>query len=254
MRHVATTRYVVPLREGGSLPAIVEGADLGLYVMKFRGAGQGPKALVAELLGAVLGRAMGLNAPEAVLMTLPKELARNEPHDEIRDLLHASIGLNLGLDYLPGAITFDPHVPPAPDALMASKIVAFDAFMMNVDRTVRNPNLLEWHGRLWAIDHGAALYFHHGGLDWLTAAQSGFGIIAQHVLLPFATQLEEAWVQMAPTLTDEVLRAAVEQIPNGWLGESSEALKAGYLQFFAARLSHGPKLIEEASRARARLL
>src|SRR6185437_11040549 len=159
LRTVRATRYVVPLREGGSLPAIVAADDLGLYVVKFRGAGQGPKVLVAELIAGEIGRVLGLRVPEIVFIRLSSVFGRAEPDDEIRELLNASVGLNLALDYLPGSITFDPAVAPPPPSDVASALVCFDAFVMNIDRTPRNPNLLDWHGQLWPIDHGASLYF-----------------------------------------------------------------------------------------------
>ena len=161
MRTVRATRYVTPLREGGSLPAIVEGDDDGLYVAKFRGAGQGPKALVAEVIAGGLARAAGLRTPELVALELDPALGRNEPDYEIRMLLRGSVGTNLGVDYLPGSVTFDPLVGPAPDPALASLVVALDAWVANVDRTPRNTNLLLWHGALWLIDHGASLGFHH---------------------------------------------------------------------------------------------
>jgi hypothetical protein len=174
MRTVTATRYVTPLREGGSLPAIVEADDSGLYVVKFRGAGHGTKALVAEVVTGELARAAGLRVPELVRIEVAESLGRNEPDPEIRDLLRASVGSNLGLDYLPGSITFDPVAGPAPAAGEASDIVWFDAFTSNVDRTARNPNLLCWHGRLWLIDHGAALYFHHAWDDEVARSRSPF--------------------------------------------------------------------------------
>src|SRR5262245_17055105 len=168
LRKVRATRYVTPLREGGSLPAIVEADDEGLYVLKFRGAGQGPLALVAELVAGEIGRALGLSVPEIVLVEVDAVLGRNEPDEEIRDLLKASTGLNLALDYLPGATMFDPAAGDIADSPTASLAVVFDAFVTNIDRTVKNPNLLMWHRKLYFIDHGAALYFHH---DWKQTAE-----------------------------------------------------------------------------------
>jgi len=185
LRTVRATRYVTPLREGGSLPAIVEADDDGLYVMKFRGAGQGAKALVAELIAGELARALGLPVPEIVFIELDPELARTEPDPEIQDLIRASAGLNLALDYLPGSITFDPLVDK-PERELASSVVWFDAYTTNVDRTPRNTNLLVWHRQLWLIDHGAALYFHHDWLNYLQRSRSPFKQIKEHVLLPFA--------------------------------------------------------------------
>ena len=173
MRTVTATRYVSPLREGGSLPAIVEGSDDGLYVLKFRGAGQGPKALIAELVAGEIARACGLPVPEIVFMTLDPELARTEPDPEIQELIRASGGLNLALDYLPGSVTFDP-VADRPDGALASRIVWLDAYTSNVDRTARNANMLMWHRKLWLIDHGAALYFHHAWADGSDRSASPF--------------------------------------------------------------------------------
>jgi hypothetical protein len=191
MRTVTATRYVTPLREGGSLPALVEADDEGLYVLKFRGAGQGRKALVAELIAGELARAAGLAVPEIVFIELDVELARTEPDPEIQDLIRASAGLNLALDYLPSAVAFDPLVH-APDAALASAVVWHDAFVSNVDRTPRNTNLLMWHRRLWLIDHGAALIFHHQWDGYLERSTSPFPSIKDHVLLPGASELAEA--------------------------------------------------------------
>src|SRR5213596_940751 len=205
LRTVRATRYVTPLREGGSLPAIIEADDLGLYVLKFRGAGQGPLALVAELIAGEIGRALGLNVPELVLVEVDAALGRNEPDEEIRDLLRASVGLNLALDYLPGSTMFDPAARDTADARLASQVVWFDAFVTNVDRTARNPNIIYWHKTLYLIDHGAALYFHH---DWENAAEqfagSAFPAIRDHVLLPWAQAIEEVsgtlGVRLNPTV------------------------------------------------------
>ena len=189
LRTIRATRYVTPLREGGSLPAIIEADDLGLYVLKFRGAGQGPLALVAELIAGEIGRALGLNVPELVFVEVDAAFGRNEPDEEIRDLLRASVGLNLALDYLPGSTMFDLAAGDTADARLASQVVWFDAFVTNVDRTVKNPNLLYWHKALYLIDHGAALYFHH---NWQNAEQfveSAFPLIRDHVLLPWAAVL-----------------------------------------------------------------
>src|SRR5512143_519471 len=188
VRTVTATRYVTPLREGGSLPAIVEADDDGMYVLKFRGAGQGPKALIAELVGGEIGRALGLPVPEIVFIELDPELARTEPDPEIQALIRASAGLNLALDYLPGAVMFDP-IAEQLDADLASSIVWLDGFVTNVDRTARNTNLLMWHRRLWLIDHGAALYFHHTATSSLERSRDPFPMIKDHVLLPRASCL-----------------------------------------------------------------
>src|SRR5580693_6991139 len=211
IRTVAASRYVTPLREGGSLPAIIEADDDGLYVLKFRGAGQGPKALIAELLAGEVARIAGLPVPEIVFVELPAELARTEPDAEIQSLIQASVGLNIGLDYLPGSVTFDPLVY-VPDAQLASAIVWFDAFVCNVDRTVRNVNMLIWHHRLWLIDHGAALYFHHAWTHGDQQAAKPFVLINDHVLLKFAAVLEEVDAEMARILTPAKFAALVQLI------------------------------------------
>src|SRR4051794_22774708 len=190
LRTVYATRYVTPLREGGSLPAIVEGDDLGLYVLKFRGAGQGVLALAAELIGGEIGRALGLHVPELVFIDVDEALGRNEGDPEIRELLQASTGRNLALDYLPGSIMFDPAADLPPESSIASSAVWFDAFITNVDRTARNPNLLYWHKSLYFIDHGAALYFQHDWRDIPEKARSRFAAIRHHVLLPWASDIE----------------------------------------------------------------
>lgn len=257
MRTIHVTRYVTPLREGGSLPAIVEADDAGLYVMKFRGAGQGTKALIAELVAGEIARALGLLVPEIVFAQLDPVLGRNEPHDEIRDLLKASGGLNLALDYLPGSLAFDPLVPGPLEPLLASSIVWFDAFVMNVDRTPRNPNLLAWHKRLWLIDHGAALYFHHAWTNYRESSRSPFAAIKDHVLLPFAGALAEAGALLRAKLDEPRLAAIVAGVPDEWLAgepafESPQALRAAYVDFLCRRLEASTTFLEEASRARAR--
>src|SRR5262250_2007010 len=204
MRTVQATRYVTPLREGGSLPAIVEADDDGMYVLKFRGAGQGPKALIAELLAGEIARAAGLLVPEIVFVDLDPELARTEPDPEIQDLMRASVGVNLGLDYLPGSVAYDP-VAEKPSADLASSIVWFDAFVTNVDRTARNTNMLMWHRRLWLIDHGASLYFHHKWDSYLERIHDPFPLIKDHVLLKLAAALPEADVNMSGLITPEVV-------------------------------------------------
>ena len=260
MRTVQVTRYCTPLREGGSLPAIVEADDAGLYVLKFRGAGQGAKVLVAELICGELARALGLPVPELVFAELDPVLGRNEPDDEIRDLIKASPGLNLALDYLPGSITFDPVVAAFPvEPLLASSIVWFDAFVMNVDRTPKNPNMLSWHKKLWLIDHGAALYFHHAWTDYRERARSPFAAIRDHVLLPQATALPEAEASLKARLTPALIEETVAQVPDVWLElepgfDTRAALRAAYLDFFRLRLESTQVFSEEASRARARLV
>lgn len=258
LRTVCATRYVTPLREGGSLPAIVEASDSGLYVLKFRGAGQGPLALVAELIAGEIGRALGLKVPEVVLIEVDSALGRNEEDPEIRDLLRASVGLNLAVDYLPGSAMFD-AASDSVDADLASATVWFDAFVTNVDRTPRNPNLLWWHKVLHLIDHGAALYFQHNWESLETMAGSRFPAIRDHVLLRWASRLEEADRRLRPQLGESLFTQVVRQIPEDWLvaapdGVTPEARRAGYVQFLTRRLAASPAFLEEAVRARAQLV
>jgi hypothetical protein len=260
LRTINVTRYILPLREGGSLPAIVEGDDQGMYVLKFRGAGQGSKALIAELVAGELARALDLPVPEIVFAQLDAELARTEGDPEIQHLIRASAGLNVALDYLPGAVAFDP-LAEEPDALLASRIVWFDAFTSNVDRTPRNTNLLVWHRKLWLIDHGAALYFHHGwtGGDAVTnseRARDAFARIKDHVLLPLATQLEAADAASVARLDARTLQTIVASIPDAWLvpeGDRADAaaMRDAYLEYFARRLQAPRAFVEEAIRARS---
>src|SRR5581483_5245165 len=257
LRTVKATRYVVPLREGGSLPAIVEADDLGLYVVKFRGAGQGSLALVAELIAGEIGRALGLNVPELVFIEIDGLLGRNEPDAEIRELIKKSEGLNLALDYLPGSTMFDPAARDAAPADVASMIVWFDAFTMNVDRTPRNANLLVWHHKLYCIDHGAALFFHH---SWGTRAQkveAPFREIEQHILLPWATQIAQAVALAQARLSPSALQEIVAQVPAAWLapmGGDSDEIRAGYIDFLRARLAAAAIFEKEAIRAHARIV
>ncbi|HEX8708551.1 MAG TPA: HipA family kinase [Pyrinomonadaceae bacterium] len=255
LRTITATRYVTPLREGGSLPAIVEADDDGLYVLKFRGAGQGPKALIAELVVGELGRALGLPVPEIVFVELDPALARTEPDPEIQDLIRASAGINLALDYLPGSITFDPLVE-SPDPALASAIVWFDAYTTNVDRTARNTNLLVWHRRLWLIDHGAALYFHHNWTGYLERSRSPFPLIKEHVLLPFAGQLASADAVMSEKVTPELLRDLLGLIPDEWLTADPQFAgtaeqRAAYADYLLARLALPRDFVKEAADARA---
>ncbi|UFP95324.1 HipA family kinase [Gloeobacter morelensis] len=254
IRTVNATRYVTPLREGGSLPAIVEADDDGMYVLKFRGAGQGPKALVAELVAGEIARACGLPVPEIVFVELDPELARTEPDPEIQHLISASAGLNLALDYLPGSVTFDP-VAVQPDADLASAIVWFDAYVTNVDRTPRNTNMLMWHRRLWLIDHGAALYFHHTWKNYLERSREPFAMIKDHVLLRFADTLGEADLQMTGRVTPEVIDGVIRCIPDAWLtGDSpfvnGEQHREAYRGYLRRRLELPRPFLEEAIRAR----
>jgi hypothetical protein len=256
LRTVMATRYVTPLREGGSLPAIVEADDDGMYVLKFRGAGQGPKALIAELVAGKIARAAGLPVPEIVFIDLDPELARTEPDPEIQHLIRASAGLNLGLDYLPGAVAFDPVVEK-PDADLASSIVWFDAYVTNVDRTPRNPNMLVWHRRLYLIDHGATLYFHHAGDDYRERSRSPFPLIKDHVLLPLASALREADAKMTGQVTPDLFDGIVQSIPDIWLvGEASfgenDRGRDAYVECLLSRLEPPRSFLEEAVRARSR--
>jgi hypothetical protein len=259
LRTVNATRYVLPLREGGSLPAIVEADDLGLYVVKFRGAGQGTLALVAELIAGEIGRALGLNVPELVFAHVDAMLARNEPDAEIRELIKKSDGLNLALDYLPGSTMFDPAARDTAAGDVASLAVWFDAFTLNVDRTARNANLLVWHKKIYFIDHGAALYFHH---SWQTRAgkvESPFAESAQHILLPWAAEIAHAGTLARERLTPQVLEEIVAQVPGAWFApiaedRSTDEIRAGYLDFFRARLAASPIFEQEAIRAHARVV
>ena len=254
MRTVHVTRYVTPLREGGSLPAIVEADDDGLYVLKFRGAGQGPRALVAELVAGELARVLGLPVPELVFVELDAELARTEPDPEIQELIRSSAGLNLALDYLPGSVVFDP-VADRPDAALASDVVWFDAFTSNVDRTARNTNLLMWHRRLWLIDHGACFYFHHGtpATGFAARVDDPFTRVREHVLLPRAGELPAADARLAPRLTAEAAAAIVSRIPDAWLGEDdadADAQREAYADYLIRRVQGPRSFVEEATRAR----
>ena len=258
IRTVSVTRYVTPLREGGSLPAIVEADDDGMYVLKFRGAGQGAKALIAELVSGEIARFLGLPVPEIVFVNLDSELSRTEPDPEIQDLLRASAGLNLALDYLPGSITFDPLVETiAP--LLASEIVWFDCFVMNVDRTPRNTNMLVWHKKLWLIDHGASLYFHHAWQNAEEQARRPFVHVKDHVLLPVAAELDAVDAAWRDSLNAEKITEIVSLIPDEWLADApqfetiSEHRRA-YENFLQTRFAASRIFVEEAQRARKMLV
>jgi hypothetical protein len=249
LRVVQAARYVMPFREGGSVPALVEADDLGLYVVKMRGAAQGVKALVAELVAGELARAAGLHVPEIVLVEIDRALAASEPDPEIAEPLEASAGTNLGLDFLPGAATFDIIADPPPDAVLASRVVLFDAFVANVDRTPRNPNILVWHRRLWLIDHGAALYFHHGwgpGKKTLEGSDDPFREVKDHVLLPWATRLDDAAAHLSATFDDAAIARVASAIPSSWLGDDP---RAAYEEWLRARVGAIPIILEEARRA-----
>ena len=247
MRRVAATRYVTPLREGGSLPALVEADDDGLYVLKFRGAGQGPKALVAEVVVGELARALGFPVPELVLVELDATIGRAEPDPEIQDLLLASGGLNLGVDFLPGALPFSPAAGPPPSADFAADVVWLDALATNVDRTAQNPNLLWWHGRLWLIDHGAALFFHHAFEVANGHARGRFEAVRDHVLLPYATSIAAADERLAGRVTVELLERVATEVPEEWLGAADSGI---YVDYLRRRLEPPRGFVEEAEGVR----
>ena len=256
IKTLTATRYITPLREGGSLPAIVEADDGQLYVMKFTGAGQGAKALIAELVAGEIGRALGLAVPEIVFLNLDPRLGRTDSDQEISALLQASAGLNLGLRYLPKAFAFSPLLKPPLNPGLASAIVWFDAYVTNVDRTARNNNLLLWQGQLWLIDHGAALYFHHSWDDYLERSRSAFPQIKGHVLLPRASALAEADIVLRDHLSLPVIEQIVGLIPEVWLGEPSPfaspaGQRAAYAAYLVQRLAAAPIFVEEAMRARS---
>jgi len=259
IRTVNVMRYITPLREGGSLPAIAEADDDFMYVIKFRGAGQGVKALIAELIGGEIARTLGLHVPEIVFAELDPAYGRTEPDEEIQDLLKASAGLNLALHYLSGAITYDPVVNDI-DAALASQIVWLDNLITNVDRTARNTNMLIWHHELWLIDHGAALYFHHAWQNVYEQGQRPFAQIKDHVLLPFASKLEEVDKAFKAILTPQRVRDIVALVPDEWLtGDNSNTLSAEekrqvYIQFLETRLSHSNQFVQAANHARATLI
>jgi hypothetical protein len=258
IRTVNVTRYVTPLREGGSLPAIAEADDGFLYVLKFRGAGQGVKALIAELIAGEIARALGLRVPEIVFANLDEAFGRTEPDEEIQDLLKASVGLNLALHYLSRAITFDPVVTSI-DPKLASQIVWLDCFVTNVDRTARNTNMLMWNKQLWLIDHGAALYFHHSWQNVEEQSLRPFVQVKDHVLLPLATELDTVETEFRSVLTVDRIRSIVALIPDEWLAEeaSSETPKEKrevYIKFLASRLIHSENFVNEAKYARKALI
>jgi hypothetical protein len=255
LRSVRAIRYVTAFREGGSLPGLVEADDDGLYVVKFRGAGQGPRALVAEWLAGEIGRALGLLVPELVAVDLAPEIADSEPHEEIHDLLVASVGRNIGLDFLPGSLTFNPAADTVADPDWAAEVIWFDALVTNPDRSARNPNMLVWHGRTWLIDHGAALYVHHTWRDPEAHARRSFERTAEHVLLPFAGSILGADERLAGRVTAAFLERLVAEIPDDWLppdrvvGEA-ESQRRAYVEYLLARLDARAAFVEEAERAR----
>jgi hypothetical protein len=258
MRTVQVIRYVTPLREGGSLPAIAEADDGFLYVIKFRGAGQGTKALIADLIGAEIARAAGMKVPELVFAELDEAFGRTEPDEEIQDLLRASEGLNLGVHFLSGSITYDPAVSKI-DVLLASKIVWLDAFLTNVDRTARNTNMLSWQKELWLIDHGAALFFHHTWDNWKEQSLKPFVQIKDHVLLSQAAELEKVDETMHQLLTDEKIKSIVALIPDSWLLNENSIESPGekrtvYSNFLINRLKQSEVFVNEARHARESLI
>lgn len=254
MRTVNAARYVTPLREGGSLPAIVEADDDGMYVLKFRGAGQGTKALIAELIAGELARAAGFLVPELVFVALDPDIAKTEPDPEIQDLIRASGGINLGLDYLPGSVMFDP-VADKLEADLASRIVWFDAYVTNVDRTPRNANMLMWHRKLWLIDHGAALYFHHSWTDMDRRIGDPFPLIKEHILLPFAGALEAADEALIALITEDEVKRIVNLVPDDWMNENTPfgtiaENRRAYVDYLIRRLDEPRNFVQEAIRVR----
>jgi len=257
LRTVNVTRYVTPLREGGSMPAIAEADDGFLYVLKFRGAGQGHKALISEIIGGEIARALGLKMPELVFANLDEAFGRTEPDEEIQDLLKASVGLNLALHYLSGAITYDPTITKI-EPVLASKIVWMDCLLTNMDRTARNTNMLYWHKELWLIDHGASLYFHHTWQNWEEQAKRPFVLVKDHVLLPQASELSAIDDEMKALLTPELIHAILALIPEEWLDERSfetaEQQREAYAQFLNTRIQNSSVFVNEAENARQALI
>ncbi|MES2454737.1 MAG: HipA family kinase [Bacteroidota bacterium] len=258
LRTVNVIRYVTPLREGGSMPAIAEADDGFLYVLKFRGAGQGVKALIAELIGGEIARILGFKVPELVFAKLDEAFGRTEPDEEIQDLLKSSVGLNLALHYLSGSITYDPTVTKI-DGQLASQIVWLDCLLTNMDRTPRNTNMLLWHKELWLIDHGAALYFHHSMQNWEAQAVKPFVLIKDHVLLPMATELDAVDKTFKALLTDEQIDQVVALIPSDWIAqdlgeESVEERREVYANFLKLRKANSEVFLKEAQNARAGLI
>ena len=254
IRTVNVTQYLQPLREGGSLPAIVKADDGFLYVLKFRGAGQGKKALISEFIGGELARAMGLKVPELVFMNLDDSFSKTEPDEEIQDLLKFSVGLNLGLHYLSSAITYDPLVSKV-DAFTASKVVILDSLISNIDRTAKNTNLLNWNDELWVIDNGASFYFHHNWQTWESHLTRTFPLIKDHVLLAKATVLEEASSAVKKLITKDVIAEIIAKIPEDWLISEGDFLnptemRTAYNTFLNAKLAMIDELVKEAENAR----
>ncbi len=258
LRTVNVTRYITPLREGGSLPALAEADDDFKYVVKFRGSGHGTKMLISELIGGVVAKLLKLRVPELVFVQLDEAFGQTEGDEEIQDLLQGSRGLNLGLHFLSGALTFDP-VTTKVDDLTASMIVWMDAFLTNVDRTVKNTNMLMWHKDLWLIDHGSTLYFHHSWTNHEKQALTPFALIKDHVLLPFANQLEKADTICKDILTEDIIREIVNMIPDefaNWTedGDTPDSIREVYYQFLTLRLKNSSIFINEANNARKTLI
>lgn len=257
LRTVNVIRYVTPLREGGSMPAIAEADDGFLYVLKFRGAGQGHKALISEIIGGEIARALGLRMPELVFANLDEAFGRTEPDEEIQDLLKASVGLNLALHYLSGAITYDSTITQI-DPILASKIVWMDCLLTNMDRTARNTNMLYWHKELWLIDHGASLYFHHSWQNWEEQAKRPFVLVKDHVLLPQATEIAAVDAELKATLTPQLIGDILALIPDEWLDErqfeSAEAQRNAYAYFLNTRIENSSVFVNEAENARQTLI
>ncbi|OAQ39567.1 aminotransferase class I and II [Pedobacter psychrophilus] len=257
LRRVNVDRYVTPLREGGSMPAIIEGDDGFLYVLKFRGAGQGTKALIAELIGGEIARKLGFNVPELVFADLDEAFGRTEPDEEIQDLLKFSTGLNLGLHYLSGSITYDPGVSKI-DETLASKIVWLDALLMNMDRTAKNPNMLVWNKDIWLIDHGAALYFHHSWDDYQKSSLSPFPLIKDHILLAQATNINEVSLELSEILDSNFIEEVVQLIPDDWLNgnhfDSTGEFKKAYAFFLNNRIKNAHIFVKSANDAREKLI
>ena len=256
LRTVNVTRYVTPLREGGSMPAITEADDDFLYVLKFRGAGQGVKALIAEIIGGEIARSLGLKVPELVYAQLDEAFGRTEPDEEIQDLLKFSVGMNLGLHFLTGAITFDPTVTLV-DSKLASQIVWLDCLITNMDRTPRNTNMLMWNKELWLIDHGAALYFHHSWQNWKEQASRPFTLIKDHVLLPQASDLAAVNEEFRAILTSDKIRDIVALIPDDWLTgvfETPAEHRDAYIYFLETRIANSEIFVNEARNARKALI
>ncbi len=257
LRTVNVTRYVTPLREGGSMPAIAEADDGFLYVLKFRGAGQGHKALISEIIGGEIARALGLKMPELVFANLDEAFGRTEPDEEIQDLLKASVGLNLALHYLSGAITYDPTITKI-DPVLASKIVWMDCLLTNMDRTARNTNMLYWHKELWLIDHGASLYFHHSWQNWEEQAKRPFVLVKDHVLLPQASEIAAVDAELKTILTPQLIADILALIPDEWLDErlfeSAEDQRNAYAYFLNTRIENSSVFVKEAENARQTLI